>query len=478
MNTKKILAWILTLAMSLTLLFGGVLPVSAANPQVKFTIANVTNAVKGQTVTVNVSVNGTLAGFEGTLNYNASALTLKSIDSNPSSPIYVEGTVATKRIVASDAFNASFNGVAFTCTFAVASSAANGKYEISIKDLLAYDDGGGNKETVNELTTGLTNGSITVVTAATSVTVNPKTASMVLGGSTKKLTTTVAPSTAPNGVTWSTSNAKVATVSGGVVTAKGAGKATITATALAGGKTGTCVVTVTLPPVTSVTLSPKTASINAGKTATLKATIAPAKASTEVTWKSSDTKVATVKNGVVTGVAAGKATITVTAQGGKTATCAVTVTAPSTYVSLRVGKAKAIQNGKVTNIDNVGTKPFKISGRTMLPLRFVGEKMGGKVNYISSSKPITMTYGTRKVEFKLNSKTMKVYNGGKLEKTVTLDVPAQLKGTKTYIPLRAIGNALGFQVHYENGTEYIIVSNPSMSSSLLKARLQEAKKYF
>ena len=47
-----------------------------------------------------------------------------------------------------------------------------------------------------------------------------------------------------------------------------------------------------------------------------------------VIWESSDTAVATVKDGIVTAVAAGNATITAKA-GEKTATCAVTVTNPS-----------------------------------------------------------------------------------------------------------------------------------------------------
>lgn len=82
------------------------------------------------------------------------------------------------------------------------------------------------------------------------------------------------------------------------------------------------------PTTPSVTLSASTASIAVNGTETLTATTVPADA--EVTWSSSDQLVATVEDGVVTGVAAGDATITasITVDGQSyTDTCAVTVTA-------------------------------------------------------------------------------------------------------------------------------------------------------
>jgi len=82
--------------------------------------------------------------------------------------------------------------------------------------------------------------------------------------------------------------------------------------------------------VTGVTLDKPTASVEAGKTVTLTHTLAPANATNKnVTWTSSDPSVATVSSsGVVTGVKAGTATITVTtADGGFKASCVVTVTA-------------------------------------------------------------------------------------------------------------------------------------------------------
>lgn len=81
--------------------------------------------------------------------------------------------------------------------------------------------------------------------------------------------------------------------------------------------------------VTGVTLDQSEAEIEVGGTVTLTPTIVPSNATTKtVTWESSDDAVATVANGVVTGVAEGTATITVkTTDGNKTATCNVTVTA-------------------------------------------------------------------------------------------------------------------------------------------------------
>ena len=76
----------------------------------------------------------------------------------------------------------------------------------------------------------------------------------------------------------------------------------------------------------SVTLDKSSLELVVDNTATLTATVAPNNATDKtVTWTSSDDTVATVENGVVTGVKAGTATITATTSNGKTATCTVTV---------------------------------------------------------------------------------------------------------------------------------------------------------
>ena len=81
--------------------------------------------------------------------------------------------------------------------------------------------------------------------------------------------------------------------------------------------------------VTGVTLDKTTADVEVGKTVTLTATVAPENATNKnVTWASDDETIATVEDGVVTGVAEGTANITVTTVDGSfTDICTVTVKA-------------------------------------------------------------------------------------------------------------------------------------------------------
>ncbi|MGD9560104.1 MAG: Ig-like domain-containing protein [Oscillospiraceae bacterium] len=151
----------------------------------------------------------------------------------------------------------------------------------------------------------------------------------------------VSPPTATNkAVTWSSSNTAVATVGAtGLVAAKAPGSATITATAVDGGVSASCVVTVQrrVVPVSGVSLNITSHSLKEGETVQLVATVSPANADNKaVSWKSSETAVATVgAGGLVTAVKHGSVTITITTgDGAKTATSSITVLPVPTGVKL------------------------------------------------------------------------------------------------------------------------------------------------
>ncbi|MBO7510908.1 MAG: Ig-like domain-containing protein, partial [Bacteroidales bacterium] len=184
------------------------------------------------------------------------------------------------------------------------------------------------------------------------------------------LTETVSPSTAyDKSVTWSSSDRAIATVDqSGKVTAVSKGTAMIMVTANDGsGKSASCSVTV-IRLVSSITLNKTAITIYNGKTETLTATVSPSTANnTGVKWTSSNTSVASVSSsGVVTGVARGTATITVTAKdgSGKSASCQVEVkqyvtgiTLNKTSLSLNEGLTSPLSVSSITP-DNANDKTY------------------------------------------------------------------------------------------------------------------------
>ncbi len=81
-------------------------------------------------------------------------------------------------------------------------------------------------------------------------------------------------------------------------------------------------------PVNSISLNMSSLSLETGRTFQLIATIEPENATNKtITWESDNPEVATVENGLVTGVATGECTITAIASNNKTATCSITVQA-------------------------------------------------------------------------------------------------------------------------------------------------------
>ena len=172
------------------------------------------------------------------------------------------------------------------------------------------------------------------IVSVTGVKLSATVAELTIGNS-KQLTAAISPTNATNkGVTWSSSNTNVASVSSsGVVVAKGEGTATITVKTDDGGYTAACTIRVSKPSpsvvaVTGVKLSAIGIELPVGGSKRLSATITPSNATNkDVTWSSDNTSVAAVNaSGLITAKDEGTATVTVrTDDGGYTATCKITV---------------------------------------------------------------------------------------------------------------------------------------------------------
>lgn len=133
--------------------------------------------------------------------------------------------------------------------------------------------------------------------------------------------------TEDKGISWSTSNPEIATISStGIIFARKPGTVSITGTS-SNGLSDTCEITV-ISEISSVSMNVTAIGLEIGNEQTLRASINPVDTTDDktLTWKSSNEKVATVdQNGKVTAIAKGTSTVTVRSINGRTAECVVTV---------------------------------------------------------------------------------------------------------------------------------------------------------
>ena len=190
-------------------------------------------------------------------------------------------------------------------------------------------------------------------------------------GGTFQLEATVKPSDATDkSVVWTTSDSRIAVVSDGTVTALTEGTATITVMTIDGGFSDTCSLTVVdnTVHVTGVKLDKTYASFALGDTLVLAATVEPSDATDKtVFWTTSNSGIALVDNGTVTGVATGSAVITVTTTDGSfSAQCNVDVLPSVIHVTgVKLDKTSmTLTTGDVVNL-KATVDPSEASDRSV-----------------------------------------------------------------------------------------------------------------
>lgn len=347
--------------------------------------------VSGQVVQMKSTVIVTLSGTGNVDDANATTLVRIAVESKPSKTEYNIDDYfddSGMKVVAYYGSGAS-KDVTSACTCSqTASFSKSGTQSIT----MTYQEGGVTKTA-----------SVTVRVNGVSVSLS-LTNTYIAVGSSSEITATVTPERAT--LSWSSSNEKVAKVSGGNVTAVSAGSAVITATARIGSDkaTATCTVTVTEKEIKAdnVILSETTLSLEEGQTSRLTATPDPVNATVKsIKWSSSNSKVATVdSNGVVTAVSEGTATIKATISGVESShPCTVKVTAP-----------------KIESISVVdGTYPTQL---------YVGEHID-----VSNMK-IKVKYSNGKEQMISNGFTLSMTTS---EKTGFYDIKVTYKGAATTV---------------------------------------------
>ncbi len=194
------------------------------------------------------------------------------------------------------------------------------------------------------------------VVSVDQISINTNNLNMIIG-ETYNLVSNISPSDAYNkNVRWSSTNSSVVKVdNNGKVTALKSGSATVTVTTDDGNKTASCYITVDTIKVESITISDNNIVLTKGNSKKVSANVSPSNATNKkVIWSSENSSIAKVdSDGKITGVNKGVTTITATTEdGGKTASCLVTVNNPPISASADIGiTTKFSGNNIIRGID-------------------------------------------------------------------------------------------------------------------------------
>ncbi|MCD1259736.1 copper amine oxidase N-terminal domain-containing protein [Paenibacillus athensensis] len=108
------------------------------------------------------------------------------------------------------------------------------------------------------------------------------------------------------------------------------------------------------------------------------------------------------------------------------------------------------------------TEPYVDSnGRTMVPVRFVSEKLGGKVDWNATTKTVTIATQGKNISLTIGSKTPTV-NGNSVE----LDTAAAMVDGRTMVPLRFVSEALESKVTWDEGAHAVQITDAAYQAKI------------
>ena len=121
-------------------------------------------------------------------------------------------------------------------------------------------------------------------------------------------------------------------------------------------------------------------------------------------------------------------------------------------VQLTIDSKTLLKNGVASQMD---VAPTIVNERTMVPVRFIAEALGGTVDWQEEVQTAYITYNGNLVEVPIQSDTIHVNGESK-----TIDTPSQIIDNRTMIPLRAVAEGLGLDVSFDNNTRTITITQP------------------
>ena len=110
-----------------------------------------------------------------------------------------------------------------------------------------------------------------------------------------------------------------------------------------------------------------------------------------------------------------------------------------TTVVMTIGSSDFVINDEV--ITKEDSAPYVANDRTYVPFRALGEALGAEVVWDNDARTVTYTLGNTEVVMTIGETTYTVNGDEK-----TMDVAPEITGDRTYVPVRFVGEALGFKV--------------------------------
>lgn len=150
---------------------------------------------------------------------------------------------------------------------------------------------------------------------------------------------------------------------------------------------------------------------------------------------------------IITGVLAG-----VLAVGGGLSFAMAESTARTTIV-MTIDSPTMQVNGEDVNIDEDGTAPVIVDGRTMVPIRAVVEALGGEVSWDAAARTVTVTKDSDVISLTIDSNLAEVNS-----QSVELDTPPIIVNERTLLPLRFVSENLGAEVVWNAENRQITIT--------------------
>ena len=110
-----------------------------------------------------------------------------------------------------------------------------------------------------------------------------------------------------------------------------------------------------------------------------------------------------------------------------------------TSIVMTIGSSDFVVNNDVVNVPDAA--PYIANDRTYVPFRALGEALGAEVEWDNDARTVTYTLGKTEVVMTIGETTYTVNGEEK-----TMDVAPEITNDRTYVPVRFVGEALGFKV--------------------------------